>query len=286
MVSAPLMAGGEAIGALNLGFREVRTFSPGELRLLETIGQILGTAMQNTQLYTQVQELVSNLKRSNAELEQFAYIASHDLQEPLRMVSSYMQLIAKRYQGKLDSDADEFIAYAVDGAGRMKSMINDLLTFSRLGTRGKPFQPVDTEAVLNAALENLKLAVEDSHAAVTHDPLPSVLADESQVAQLFQNLIGNALKFHGDEPPRIHVSARKTPQFWEFSVRDNGIGIDPQFFERVFLIFQRLSTRAEHAGSGIGLAICKKIVERHGGRIWIESKPGEGTTFFFTLPAG
>ena len=202
------------------------------------------------------------------------------------MVSSYMQLIAKRYQGKLDSDADEFIAYAVDGAGRMKSMINDLLTFSRLGTRGKPFQPVDTEAVLNAALENLKLAVEDSHAAVTHDPLPSVLADESQVAQLFQNLIGNALKFHGDEPPRIHVSARKTPQFWEFSVRDNGIVIDPQFFERVFLIFQRLSTRAEHAGSGIGLAICKKIVERHGGRIWIESKPGEGTTFFFTLPAG
>ena len=230
--------------------------------------------------------LASELDRSNKELEQFAYVASHDLQEPLRMVSSYMQLIAKRYQGKLDSDADEFIAFAVDGSVRMQRMINDLLGYSRVGTRGRPFEPTNIESVLGNVLENLKLAIEESSAAVTHDPLPTVSGDESQLAQLFQNLVGNSIKFHGDEPPRVHISARKTSDVWEFSVRDHGIGIAPQFFDRVFLIFQRLSTRAEYPGSGIGLAICKKIVERHGGRIWIESKPGEGATFFFTLPAG
>ena len=254
-------------------------------------GRIVAASMigrditERKQAEEKLRATAAELGRSNQELEQFAYIASHDLQEPLRMVSSYMQLIAKRYQGKLDSDADEFIAYAVDGALRMQELINDLLAFSRAGTRGKPFQLINTEAVLNAALENLKLAIDENHARITHDPLPSVLADESQLAQVFQNLIGNAFKFHGEEPPRVHVSARKTSGFWEFSVRDNGIGIDPQFFERVFLIFQRLSTRAEHPGSGIGLAICKKIVERHGGRIWIESVPGQGATFFFTLPA-
>jgi PAS domain S-box-containing protein len=254
-------------------------------------GRIVAASMigrditERKQAEEKLRAVVDDLERSNKELEQFAYVASHDLQEPLRMVSSYMQLIAKRYQGKLDSNADEFIAYAVDGAVRMQRMINDLLAFSRLGTRGKPFQPTDTETVLNDVLENLKLAIEENHALVTHDPLPTVMAEESQLAQVFQNLIGNALKFHGEEPPRVHVSARKTSAVWEFSVRDNGIGIDPQFFERIFLIFQRLSTRAEHPGSGIGLAICKKIVERHGGRIWIESKPGQGATFFFTLPA-
>jgi len=270
---------------------------------------------ERTQAEEKLKALAADLARSNAELEQFAYIASHDLQEPLRMVASYMQLIARRYQGKLDSDADEFIGYAVDGAMRMQRMINDLLTFSRVGTRGKEFQPVNIEAVLNNVLGNLEMAIKDAHAVVTYDSLPTILADESQIAQLFQNLIGNAIKFHGDAPPRVHVSAVKdgsvvgwlggsshpsnqpTSQLpnhlttqppsnhWLFSVQDNGIGIDPQFAERIFVIFQRLHTRAEYPGTGIGLAICKKIVERHNGRIWVESEPGKGTTFYFTLPA-
>jgi PAS domain S-box-containing protein len=232
------------------------------------------------------------LERSNRELEQFAYVASHDLQEPLRMVSSYVQLIAKRYAGKLDTDADEFIGFAVDGADRMHRMINDLLQYSRVNTRAKPFEPTDTEAVVNDALVNLQVAIEDTHAVITHDPLPTVLGDGSLLAQVFQNLIGNALKFRGDETPRVHISARRLPTLqagedrgWVFSVRDHGIGIDPQYFDRIFRIFQRLHTRAEYSGTGIGLAICKKIVERHGGSIWVESEPGKGSTFYFTIPA-
>jgi signal transduction histidine kinase len=284
MASAPLMAGGEAIGALNLGFREVRTFSPGELRLLETTGQILGTAMQNTQLYTQVQELVSNLKRSNGELERFAYVASHDLQEPLRMVTSYLQLLERRYKDKLDGDALEFINYAVDGSNRMKTLISDLLSYSRVGTRGKEIALTDCEEVLGRVLSNLQVAIEESGGSVTHDPLPSLMADDVQLESLFQNLIGNALKFHGKQPPKIHVGVEQKGKEWVFSVSDNGIGIDPQYFERIFIIFQRLHNRQEYPGTGIGLAISKRIVERHGGRIWIESQPGKGSTFFFTLP--
>jgi PAS domain S-box-containing protein len=284
MVSAPLMAGGEAIGALNLGFREVRTFSPGELRLLETIGQILGTAMQNAQLYTQVQELVSNLERSNAELERFAYVASHDLQEPLRMVTSYLQLLERRYKDKLDGDALEFINYAVDGSNRMKTLISDLLAYSRVGTRGKEFTLIDCEDVLGRVLNTLQVSIEENKAKVTHDPLPKVMADDAQLESLFQNLIGNAIKFHSQKQPRIHVGVKKDEKNWVFSVSDNGIGIDPQFFERIFIIFQRLHNREDYPGTGIGLAISKRIVERHGGRIWIESQPKKGSTFFFTLP--
>jgi signal transduction histidine kinase len=284
MVSAPLMAGGEAIGALNLGFREVRTFSPGELRLLETIGQILGTAMQNAQLYTQVQELVSNLERSNAELERFAYVASHDLQEPLRMVTSYLQLLERRYKDKLDGDALEFINYAVDGSNRMKTLISDLLAYSRVGTRGKEFTLIDCEDVLGRVLNTLQVSIEENKAKVTHDPLPKVMADDAQLESLFQNLIGNAIKFHSQKQPRIHVGVKKDEKNWVFSVSDNGIGIDPQFFERLFIIFQRLHNREDYPGTGIGLAISKRIVERHGGRIWIESQPKKGSTFFFTLP--
>ncbi|MCL4563005.1 MAG: ATP-binding protein, partial [Chloroflexi bacterium] len=210
-------------------------------------------------------------------------VASHDLQEPLRMVSSYVQLIARRYQGKLDQEADEFIAFAAEGANRMKFLINDLLTFSRVGTRGKEFVSVSLETALEHALTNLRMGIEENGVVITHDSLPQVMADDSQMVQLFQNLIGNAIKFRSKTLPKVHVGVKRQGGFWLLCVRDNGIGIDPQFSERIFTIFQRLHSREEYEGTGIGLAICRKIVERHGGRIWVESQPGQGATFFFTL---
>jgi PAS domain S-box-containing protein len=260
-------------------------------------GEIVGTQIifwdvtARKEAEQELTRTAADLARSNKDLEQFAYVASHDLQEPLRMVISYTELIAKRYKDKLDADGQEFIGYAVAGALRMQRLIEDLLAYSRVGTRGKPFQPASAETALQAALDNLRLAVQDSRAEVTHDPLPTVLADEGQLAQLFQNLVGNALKFRGDQRPQIQIRAERAPAKpsaksteWIFSVRDNGIGIDPQFFERIFIIFQRLHGREQYPGTGIGLAICKKIVERHGGRIWVESVPGQGAAFFFTLP--
>jgi chemotaxis family two-component system sensor kinase Cph1 len=234
------------------------------------------------------QALVSRtdeLARSNRELEQFAYVASHDLQEPLRMVASYTQLLARRYKDKLDEDANEFIHYAVDGAMRMQALINDLLTISRVGTRGKPLQPCESGLSLEHALINLRMAIEETGAEVTHDPMPRVMADVSQLTQLLQNLIGNAIKFHGGEKPRIHIGAQRRGHDWVISVKDNGIGIAPEFFERIFVIFQRLHGKQEYPGTGIGLAVCKKIVERHGGTIWVESEPDQGATFLFTLSA-
>jgi len=227
---------------------------------------------------------LKDLERSNKELEQFAYVASHDLQEPLRMVASYVQLLERRYKDKLDSDAHEFIAYAADGASRMQSMINDLLDYSRVGTGGKTFEKTDCAHVCSQAIVNLQGAIEESGAVVTQNNLPTVKADETQLIQLFQNLIDNAIKFRGKESPHVHVAAKKKGEEWLFFVQDNGIGIDPQYAERIFVIFQRLHNRRKYSGTGIGLAICMRIAERHGGRIWVESKPGKGSTFFFAIP--
>jgi PAS domain S-box-containing protein len=224
-----------------------------------------------------------DLARSNAELEKFAYIASHDLQEPLRMVSSYTQLLQRRYQGRLDSDADEFIAYAVDGANRMQTLIKDLLAYSRVGTQGAPFSPTDLETVFGDVLGALEQTIADAGATVTHDHLPVVSCDPTQIGRVFQNLVANAVKFHRDEPPKVHVSAREADGEWVLSVADNGIGVDPEYFDRIFVIFQRLRSRADYPGTGMGLAICKRIIDRHGGRIWVESAPGVGSTFYFTL---
>jgi len=228
---------------------------------------------------------VEELKRSNEELGQFAYIASHDLQEPLRMVASYTQLLARRYKGRLDKDADEFIGFAVDGASRMQQLIQDLLDYSRIGTKGRDLIETSSEVALQQALRNLRGAIEESHALVTHDPLPLVLADPMQLSQLFQNLIGNAIKYQKTGAvPEVHISAgRNGDPKWTFSVRDNGLGIDPQYFERIFGMFQRLHKRDEFAGTGMGLAICKKIVERHGATISVESQLGHGSTFRFAL---
>jgi PAS domain S-box-containing protein len=248
---------------------------------------------QLNQVQEQLQQYIEELARSNAELEQFAYIASHDLQEPLRMISSYLQLLARRYQGKLDQEADDFIAYAVDGAARMKRLINDLLAYSRLSRQGQPLVLTDSEAVFQQTLATLELAIQESGATISHDPMPTIMADEIQLEQLFRNLIGNALKFCGDQPPKIHVGV--TPYagdgqsgpanaYWLFSVADNGIGFEQEFSERIFVIFQRLHNRDTYPGTGIGLANCKKIVERHGGRIWAEARPGQGATFYFTIP--
>jgi len=232
---------------------------------------------------SQLEQTVADLKRSNQELEQFAYVASHDLQEPLRMVASYVQLLARRYRGRLDDDAEEFIGYAVEGATRMQNLINDLLAFSRVGRQDQPFAAVDCEQVVSATLRALQRSIRASGAHITHDPLPTVLGNASQLSQVFQNLLSNALKFHGQRAPRIHVGVEAGEDEWLFRVEDNGIGIEEQYFNRLFVIFQRLHGKREYPGTGIGLAVTKKIVETHGGRIWLESIPGQGTTFYFTL---
>jgi PAS domain S-box-containing protein len=245
---------------------------------------ILEDITPRKQAQDELGQTMQELARSNAELEQFAYVVSHDLQEPLRMVSSYVQLLAKRYQDRLDSDANDFIAYAVDGATRMKKMITDLLAYSRVGRQGEEFAPIACEAVLNEARANLEAAIAESSAELSHGPLPTVRGNAHLLSHLFQNLIGNAIKFHSQEPPQVHVSAVQKKKEWEFSVRDNGIGLDPQYADRIFMVFQRLHRRDEYPGTGIGLAISRKIVEHRGGRIWVESEPGKGATFRFTIP--
>jgi signal transduction histidine kinase len=230
-----------------------------------------------------LEKYLAELKRSNSELQQFAYVASHDLQEPLRMVSSFTQLLAKKYKGQLDSDANEFIKFAVDGAQRMQMLINDLLAYSRVSSRVEEFQLVDLEKVFNESLLNLKVSIDDNDARITCDSLPTIVADQSQIIQLFQNLIGNAIKFRSDETPEIHIAVEEGEDEWIFRVIDNGIGIDSQHNERIFRVFQRLHERDSYPGTGIGLSICEKIVERHGGDIWVDSKLGNGSTFSFTI---
>lgn len=233
---------------------------------------------QNKKRYTE------ELKQSNEQLEQFAYVVSHDLQEPLRMVASYLQLLKRRYHNKLGEDADDFINYAVDGSERMSGMIKALLQYSRIGTRGRAFSLVDANKSLKVAIMNLSLLITDHKAKITYDTLPMVQADENQLQQLFQNLISNAIKYRAKAPPKIHISTISKNNHLQFSIKDNGIGIPAEDNERIFMIFQRLGHAKNVQGTGIGLAICKRIVERHGGKIWIESMPGKGSTFYFTLP--
>jgi signal transduction histidine kinase len=265
-----------------------KALQKGTLELKEQIAARIQAEEQlkalNEELEQRVVSRTQELLRSNQELEQFAYVASHDLQEPLRMVASYMQLLESRYQGHLDADADKFISFAVDGAKRMQALLQGLLAYSRVGSQGKTFQAASCEDLLQSVTADLHLVIKETGAEITHAPLPTVYADPVQLAQLFQNLLANALKFRADKPPRIHLGAELCHGIWTFSVKDNGIGINPQFFERIFIIFQRLHSRAEYPGTGIGLALCRKIVERHGGNIWVESEPGHGSTFFFTIP--
>ena len=281
----PVIAGGRVAAVLE--FFSQKQLEPDKqlLEVMQSVGEQLGRVIERTRAADVLHAQARDLRRSNEELQQFAYVASHDLQEPLRMVASYTQLLAKRYGEKLDADAGEFISYAVDGAQRMQALINDLLAYSRVGTRGKPFAPSDCNQVLKLAQLNLKVSIEESDATLSARPLPTVLADSGQLVQLFQNLIANAIKFRREDvPPVIRISAERAAGGWQFAVRDNGIGIDPQHWERIFVIFQRLHTRDKYSGTGIGLAVCRKIVERHGGRLWVESTPGEGSSFLFTLP--
>jgi signal transduction histidine kinase len=292
-IVAPLRVRRRVLGALTFASAEsARRYSKDDLDMAMHLAERSALAIENSHLFAaaereraEAQASAAALRRSNEELEQFAYVSSHDLQEPLRNIASYAQLLASRYRGRLDSDADEFIDYIVDGARRMSGLIQDLLTYSRLIRTGpSPIAPVNAEHALNAAVNNLRKAIRESQAVITHDPLPTVLGRDVQIAQVFQNLIGNAIKYRGAEQPKIHISADMHSDECILSVSDNGIGIDPAYHTRIFGLFKRLHGR-NVPGTGIGLATCKKIVEQHGGRIWVESNPGAGATFRFSLPA-
>ncbi len=282
----------EAFGVLKVFSSQPGAFDNTHIQTLQLVAGLIAASISHARNFSANQKLIkertaalAELERSNQELEQFAYIASHDLKEPLRMVTNYLQLLTNYYANQLDERAKEFIAFAGDGAGRMRLLIDGLLAYSRVGTQGRPLAPTDCAQALQNALTNLQIAIEESRATITVNPLPSVMADEVQLTQLFQNLVGNAIKFRGQALPQIDIGATQHNSEWRFWVRDNGIGLDPEFAERIFIIFQRLHTREEYAGAGLGLAICKRIVERHGGHIWVESQPGQGATFYFTIPA-
>lgn len=280
----PVIAKGRLVAVMEFLSTGTEQPDPELLAVMSHVGAQLGQLMERKRAEQELGERAEELSRSNHELETFAYVASHDLQEPLRMIASYTQLLARRYQGKLDADADEFIGFAVDGANRMQQLIQDLLAYSRVTTQGKTLELVESQKACDDALANLRRSIEDCDAVVKVENLPPVFGDATQLSQLFQNLIGNALKYRNGSKPEVHVAARPEPNEWVFSVRDSGIGIEPQYFERIFQMFQRLHSRKQYSGTGIGLAVCKKIVERHGGRIWVESKPGAGSTFLFTIP--
>jgi light-regulated signal transduction histidine kinase (bacteriophytochrome) len=255
-----------------------------EAKVKQRTTQLAQTNEQLQHSNEQLAILNQEFQRSNQELEQFAYVASHDLQEPLRAIAGYTQLLVNEYRDRLDETALEYADFIVDGAKRMQQLIQDLLTYSRVGTRGQEFAPTDCNAVLQQALQNLQVAIADNQATITAEPLPTVNGDRNQLVQLLQNLIGNAIKFHRDEPPHVYITAQKQDNDWLFQIQDNGIGIKPQYLERIFEVFKRLHTRREYPGTGIGLAICKKIATRHGGRIWAKSESGVGTIFYFTIP--
>ncbi len=278
----PLLVDGRVLGVLAM-FAQ-RQLEVDTLNALAGIADTVAQGIARRRAEEELEHRMEELSRSNAELEQFAYVASHDLQEPLRVIASYNQLLARRYKGKLDEDADEFIGYTVEGVTRMQRLINDLLAYSRVGTQGRPFSEVDLGAVLDVAKENLEQAISDENATIVHGALPRVYGDEGQLLQLVQNLLSNAIKFHGEQPPQIDVQARQEGAQWVISMKDNGIGMESQYLDRIFVIFQRLHPREKYPGTGIGLAICKKIIERHGGRIWVESNPGEGSTVSFSMP--
>jgi PAS domain S-box-containing protein len=283
-MNIPVFSGSRIVVVAGVGNKE-QPYDDMDVRQLTLLMEGMWRHIERRNSLEAIRKVNEDLRRSNRDLEQFAYVASHDLQEPLRMVTSYMDLLETRYKGRLDKDADQFIGFAVDGAHRMRQLISDLLTYSRITSQGKEPRLVSVQAAFGRAMADLRGVIAESGAQVTQDSLPEVMADETQLTQLLSNLLSNAIKFRGDQSPRVHVGVRTEGSEWVFSVRDNGIGIAPAGFERIFQVFQRLHTRQKYPGSGIGLAICKRIVERHGGRIWVESQVGQGSTFFFTMPA-
>jgi PAS domain S-box-containing protein len=298
ILCVPLHVERSVIGVLEIADTEPDRFGMEDQTLAESLAVSAAVAIANARLYEAAQKELAERKRaeealaqkaaelssSNAELNQFFFVSSHHLQEPVRSIVSYLQLLQRRYEGKIGQDADEFISYAVDGAKRMRELINGQIAYAHIGKHGRTFMPTDCSAAVDSVINGLQPLIHENNAMVTRGDLPAVSADANQIMQLFHHLIDNAVKFRGTEPPRVHIDAQQDEDQWVFSVRDNGLGIDPQYFDRIFKIFQRLHKGDEYPGTGIGLAICKKIVERHGGRIWVESEPGEGATFYFTLP--
>jgi PAS domain S-box-containing protein len=277
-------AAGQILGLINVLSRQPIQDPDFTTQILKIFAARAAAELERQQAEALLKQQKEDLARSNAELQQFAYVASHDLQEPLRMVTSYLELLERRYKGQLDDKADQFIGYAVDGAVRMQALINALLSYSRIGTKEPTWQSVDCELLLQEVLTNLQVTIDQNQAIITHDPLPSVIADRTQLAQLFQNLISNGIKFRQAAAPKIHIGVERLADKWLLSIRDNGIGIDQQYADRIFVIFQRLHSRGDYPGTGIGLAICKKIVERHGGKLWVKSQLDQGAAFYFTLP--
>jgi signal transduction histidine kinase/DNA-binding LacI/PurR family transcriptional regulator len=294
-LALPLVTRGETIGALTIQSTQESAFSEEDIAVLQTMADQLANAITNAQLYDKAQQEIVERKRVedalarqaqmlDAELERFFFVASHHLQEPLRTVVTYSQLLQQRYEGKLDAEADEIISFSVSGATRIRTLLNDVLAFARVTTQGRSFEPTDSSAIVNSVTNNLSAVIERTGAKVTHGSLPEVVVDRGQLTQVFQQLLINTTQYRSDRPLRVHVSAKRGEDEWVFSVQDNGIGIEPRYLDRIFQIFERLHSDWEHQGTGIGLAICKKIVDRHGGRIWVESEPGKGSTFHFTIP--